>query len=153
MAQLRASQFVGADSLDLIAQPRLLLLIGDIGCLGGIFITVEKYLEVCTTGASPADVLDGDHDIIVQTIGYSYYAGVQDHGMILRYDDNHPWPGHPDCHHVHRGDWRDREDDRGHVTWVGADRWPTLGAVIEELRDWYYAHIDELPERLRHEYA
>jgi hypothetical protein len=29
------------------------------------------------------------------------------------------------------------------VTWVGPD-WPTLGKVIEEAREWYWAHHDEL---------
>lgn len=145
MVQLRATQFVGADGLEWIAQPSLLLMIGDVGCLGNIRITVEKYLAIVTRDATPANVLDGDHDIVVQTIGYAYHAAVRGHGMILRYDNNHPWPGHADDHHVHRGDWRDAEDDSGRVEWVGEDRWPTLGEVVREVMDWYYGNRDDLP--------
>ena len=146
MGQLRATTFVGADSLRLIAQPALLLMIGDIGCLGNISITVEKYLAIVTPNASPSDVLDGAHDVVVQTLQYAYHAAVRRHGMILRYDNNHPWRGHADEHHVHRGDWRERDDDSGTIAWVGADRWPPLGDVITEVTDWYYVHRDELPD-------
>jgi len=144
MGQLRATGFVGTDSLRLVAQPSLLLMIGDIGCLGDITITVEKYLTVITDGATPSDVLAGDHDVMVQTIIYSYRAGVRGHGTILRYDNNHGRPGHADWHHAHRCDWRSA-DDVGHVEWIGEDRWPTLGDVVEEVMDWYYEHRDELP--------
>ena len=147
MGQLRKTGFVGADTLELIAWPQRLLMIGDIGCLGDISITVEKYLAVVTPDATPADVLDGDHDIVVQTRLYSYHAQVCGHGAILRYDNNHPWPGHEDEHHVHRCDWRNHDDDPGRVDWVGADAWPTLGDVIAEVMSWYYEHRDELPRR------
>ena len=53
MGHLRATNFVGADNLRLIAQPNLLMMIGDIGCLGNILITVEKYLAVVTEKSSP----------------------------------------------------------------------------------------------------
>jgi hypothetical protein len=145
MGQLRATGFVGADSLRLVAQPSLLLMIGDIGCLGNISISVEKYLAIATPKATPSDVLDGAHDVNVHAILYAYHAAVRGHGMILRYDNNHPWRGHADEHHVHRGDWRNSGDDSGRVDWVGADRWPTLGDVIREITDWYYVHRDELP--------
>lgn len=147
MGQLRATQFVGADSLQWVAQPSLLLLLGEIGCLGGIGITVEKYLAIVTPHATPDDVLAGDHDIVVQTMQYAYHAQIRGHGMILRYDNNHPWPQHADDHHVHRGDWRDATNNAGRVEWVGEDKGPTLGDVIREVADWYYAHHDELPER------
>lgn len=143
MSGLRRSHFVGANNLQWRAQPSLLLMIGDIGCLGNISITVEKYLAVFD--AEPREILDGDHDVMVQTIGYSYHAAVREHGMILRYDDNHPWRHHADDHHVHRGNWRDRNDDSGRVDWVGLGAWPLLSQVIEEVADWYHAHRDELP--------
>lgn len=145
MSQLRVSGFVGADTLELIPWPSRLLMIGDIGCLGRIVITVEKYLEVLSRDATPADVLAGDHDVLVQTRIYSYHAAVEEHGAILRYDNNHPWPRHVDEHHVHRCDWRDRDDDPGRVEWIGADHWPTLGEVIRELSAWYDQNRDELP--------
>lgn len=146
MAQLRATTFVGADSLRLVAQPALLLMIGDIGCLGNILITVEKYLAIEMPGTTPEEVLDGAHDVTIQTISYAYHAGVRGRGMILRYDNNHPWPGHADNHHVHRGEWRDPDDDAGRVSWIGEDCWPTLGDVVREVMDWYYTQRDELPE-------
>lgn len=145
MSQLRASTFVGADNLRLVAQPALLLMIGDIGCLGNILVTVEKYLAIVTDETTPAGVLDGDHDALVHTITYAYHAGIRGGGMILRYDNNHPWPGHPDEHHVHRGNWRDADDDSGKIEWVGEQHWPTLGEVVQEVMDWYEANRDELP--------
>lgn len=145
MGQLRASGFVGADNLRLIAQPSLILMIGDVGCLGNITITVEKYLAIVTPTANPSEVLAGDHDVVVETIRYAYHAQVSKHGPILRYDNNHPWPRHGDNHHVHRCDWR-KQDDSGRVEWVGAAHWPTLGTVVNEVMDWYYEHRDELPQ-------
>jgi hypothetical protein len=144
IGQLRATSFVGADTLELIAWPRQLVMVGDIGCLGEITLTVEKYLRVLIAHASPSDVLGGDHDIVVQTYVYSYHASVRGHGAILRYDNNHGRSGHPDWHHVHRCDWRS-DDDVGRVEWIGEDKWPTLGDVIQELMDWYYANRDDLP--------
>ncbi len=124
----------------------LILLVGDIGCLGNILITVEKYLAIVTPDATPAEVLDGDHDVVVQTIAYAYHASVRGHGAILRYDNNHPWPRHADDHHVHRCDWRYPDDDPGRVEWVGEARWPTLGEVVREVMDWYYDNRDQLPQ-------
>jgi hypothetical protein len=112
--------------------------------IGDITLTVEKYLRVITEDATPSAVLEGDHDIVVQTYLYSYHASVRGHGAILRYDNNHG--GHPDSHHVHRCEWRnDDDDDAGRVVWIGEDAWPTLGDVIQELMDWYYANRDDLP--------
>jgi hypothetical protein len=146
MAKLRATHFVGADTIQVVGWPRRVLMVGDIGCLGNIRISVEKYLTVLTPGATGLDVVDGDHDIEVQTQIYAYHAAVVGHGMILRYDNNHGRSGHADWHHVHRGDWRDRTDDAGKVEWIGEHRWPTLGDVIQEVADWYYEHIADLPE-------
>lgn len=144
MAKLRETQFVGADNLEIIAWPSRLVMIGDIGCLGDITITVEKYLRVLATDTSPADVLAGDHDVEVQTFLYSYRAGVRGHGTIIRVDNNHPWKGHADEHHKHHCDWRS-DDDIGRVEWLGEDRWQTLGEFVREVAVWYDAHRDELP--------
>ena len=54
IGQLRARSFVGADTLELIAWPRQLVMVGDSGCLGEITLTVEKYLRVLTADASPS---------------------------------------------------------------------------------------------------
>lgn len=144
MAQLRETQFVGADTLDIVAWPSRLLMVGDIGCLGDIRISVEKYLRVLTPDATPDDVIKGDHEIIVQSYIYSYRAGVCGHGTIVRIDNNHSWPGHTDEFHIHHCDWRS-DDDVGRVEWVGEDNWPTLGEFIRDVASWYYEHRDELP--------
>lgn len=135
---------MGADTLEIIPWPKQLVMVGDIGCLGDITLTVEKYLRVMTPDATPLDVLDGDHDIVVQTYMYAYHASIRGRGAILRYDNCHGRTGHADWHHVHRCDWR-TDDDVGHVHWVGEEAWPTLGDVIQELETWYYANRDELP--------
>lgn len=80
-----------------------------------------------------------------QTMLYAYHAGIRGGGMILRYDNNHSWPRHADQHHVHRGNFKDSDDDSGKIEWLGADRWPSLGDVVREVMDWYYVHRDELP--------
>ena len=144
MAKLRETQFVGADNLELIAWPSRLLMVGDIGCLGDITVTVEKYLNVITPDATPDDVLGGDHSIEVQTVLYAYRAGIRGHGTIVRVDNCHPWPGHEDDHHIHHCDWR-TEDDVGRVEWLGEARWPTLGDFVRDVMAWYHEHRDELP--------
>jgi hypothetical protein len=144
MGQLRATGFVGADTLRLIAWPSLLVMVGDIGCLGDLVVSTEKYLEIVTPDASPDDALAGDGDILVRTLIYSYNASVRGRGTIFRYDNNHGRAGHADWHHVHRCDWRSSDDD-GTVAWIGEDRWPTLGEVVRELMDWYYEHRNQLP--------
>jgi len=145
MAQLRATQFVGADTLSLVAWPGRLVMVGDIGCLGNITISVEKYLKVITPDATPDHVLAGDHDVEVQTYIYSYRAGVRGHGTIVRVDNNHVWPGHPDEHHKHHCNWRS-DDDSGEVEWLGEERWPTLGEFVREVMEWHGTHREELPE-------
>lgn len=108
---------------------------GIIGCQGGIVIQVIKELVTVEDGPDP----------LVQTDRYKYHASVLNHGSFLRFDNSHAHRGHVDEHHRHDMDWRVPEDD-GQVTWLGVDRWPVLGDVIAEARDWYYQHLDELQE-------
>jgi hypothetical protein len=144
MERLRSSGFLGDDTLRLIPWPSFLVMVGDIACLGDLVVSVEKYLVVVTPGATPADALD-DGDIEVQTLIYSYNASVRGHGTVFRYDNCHGWAGHADNHHVHRCDWRKKEDT-GRVNWVGEARWPTLAEVIIELEGWYWGTRDDLPQ-------
>ena len=110
---------------------------GEIACLGNILITVDKTLEV---------LQDYRKNALVQTVMYNYNVSVRGYGNVFRYDNSHSRIGHPDNHHKHEFDWKLNDQDEGKVIWVGAEKWPTLGEVIEEARDWYWSNQSELPE-------
>lgn len=136
MEQLRSSGFVGADTLEFEAYAGHILLEGEIACLGEIVVSVWKHLSI----------LDDNDDPYVQTERYAYNAFVRGHGTFLRVDNSHAHHGHADAHHRHFGDWRTDDDLPGSPEWIGAERWPTLGAFIEEdVWKWYDAHREELP--------
>ena len=113
---------------------------GEIGCLGKILIRVEKYL----------DILDNSHNPSIQTVSYAYNASVQGFGNIFRYDNQDDYfvvnSGHPDKHHKHDFNWLDNQPPWGDITWVGRDKWPTLGQFIDELQVWYWDNKNELAE-------
>lgn len=138
MGQMRAAGFVGEDTL--VLEPigsDLLVMAGEIACLGGIVVRVEKYLEV----------LEGEAlDAYVRTFEYKYNAFVRGRNNVLRYDNSHTYHGHGDAHHKHVYDWRTGEHLPGFPAWVGEHGWPTLGEVLEELRAWYWANREGLPE-------
>ncbi len=137
MGRYRDEGFVREDVVDYEMDPGtgLVHLRGRILCLGGIIIDVAKAMLPIGDSVDPE----------VQTIHYSYAARVQGHGCFLRYD-NSPHHGHQDPHHRHVGDWRDLAGAGEQIQWVGRANWPTLGDVVSEARDWYWAHYDELPE-------
>lgn len=114
---------------------RLLVLRGEIACLGKILVSVNKVLEI----------LDDEDDPLVQTVRYAYNAHVQGWGNVLRYD-NAPHHGHDDYHHRHRYDWTTGQQLEGSPEWIGEDRWPHLSDVLAELERWYWDHVTELPE-------
>jgi hypothetical protein len=100
-------------------------MIGRLFFAHGLFIHVRKILERNDRGQ-------------VRTVQYSYHAGVigKDARSILQYDNAHPHPGHADEHHRHRYDcqhWIEIKPPE----WIGRERWPTLGDVIEELYEWW----------------
>lgn len=104
-----------------------LKIIGRIHCAHGLFVDVNKTLAI-------------NEDRKVRTIQYSYHAGVigPEDRSIFRYDNAHIYhrEGHPDAHHCHRFNprtWQEIEPEE----WVGHDRWPTLGDVLDELEDWW----------------
>lgn len=76
----------------------------------------------------------------VRTVEYSYHAlrrAGEEAISLFRYDNVHPKAGHPDRHHRHSYDERGLE--REPPLPIGAARWPTLGEVIKELYEWWYA--------------
>lgn len=115
----------------------LLVMSGEIACLGGLVVRVEKYLEVSEG--------EGD-DALVRTVEYKYNAFMRGHNNLLRYDNSHSFPGHEDSHHKHEYDWRTGQQFPGFPEWVGEHRWPTLGQVLEELEQWYWKNREDLSE-------
>lgn len=138
MDQMRADGFIGEDTLAL--EPigaDILTMFGEIACLGGIVVRVEKYLEI----------LEGEAlDAYVRTFEYKYNAFIRGHNNVLRYDNTHTYNGHGDPHHKHMFDWKTGEHLPGYPSWVGEEDWPTLGEVMEELRGWYWANREDLPK-------
>ncbi len=112
---------------------------GEVPCLGRIVIDVDKFLKI----------LEGeDDDALVQTWTYSYNVYFRRGHNILRYDNQHPhrlYPGHHDEHHKHEFDWRTGETLSEIPKWIGADDWPTLGAVIAEVETWYWKNHHCIP--------
>jgi hypothetical protein len=136
LEQLRATGAIAADTLEWSDAPgRVLWLRGEIAFRGNIVVNVEKKLELRSN----------DSDPLVQTVMYAYNASVRGCGTFLRFDNTHPYPGHPDDHHRHDGDWR-RSDEDGEVSWVGEQGWPTLGTFLEYVERWYWENRGELPE-------
>jgi hypothetical protein len=134
MHRLASEGFVLSDGVEVRAvSGGRFVMAGRIDCQGGIYVDVEKYLRV-VDGAGAA--------MRVQTEEYSYNAAIPGLGTILRYDSPHAAEHRP-FHHVHRYDvlaW----DRHGQVEVVAEDAWPTLGEVLEELREWYHANLERL---------
>jgi hypothetical protein len=96
---------------------------GVLHCTDGIEVHVEKQQEVRHRHGRPE----------VRTVWYSYHVlrRVGDHVInLFRYDNIHVQPGHPDSHHRHR--FREDGSEIEPPAHVGAERWPTLGDVLEE---------------------
>ena len=120
--------FIVSDSLVYqFATPGLLTISGRVAFQHGLFLDVDKLLEV-----------NNRHQ--VRTISYSYHAGVEgpQDRAIFRYDNAHQYvrEGHEDAHHKHRFDpksWNELEPP----IWIGRNGWPHLSEVIEELIEWW----------------
>ena len=141
MEHFYSSGFVCSDTLTWEAVPGALRLFGEIGCKGNIVISVEKLIALVDPDGDPEDLNVG-----VQTVRYAYNALIRSHENLLRHDNAHPHPGHPDNHHWHEFDWKTGEELAGFPKWCGVDGWPTLGDFIQQVEAWYWQHRDELPE-------
>lgn len=139
ISQFQARSFVGPETLVFDPAAYGILLKGEIGCRGNIVVNVDKFIEI----------LDGSGETaIVQTRWYSYNVFVRGYYNIFRYDNqdaDYLRQGHLDEHHKHHFDWRIGRELHGSPEWIGADKWPTLGNVLEEVEDWYWTHQAELP--------
>lgn len=110
--------------LDMLG-PATLVIRGRLLFAGGLFIDVDKTLEINERNQ-------------VRTVRYSYHAGIAGRAdrPVFRYDNAHTHPGHEDEHHKHIFDHRTWQEIRppACVTRAG---WPTLGQVIDELYEWW----------------
>lgn len=132
MQQFRSRGWVVSDNLEFSTIGKgYFLFVGVIECAGDIVVDVRKELRA-VDGAGA--------DIRVETASYSYNAKVRGRGNILRYDGPH---AHRPVDHVHRYRVFDG-DDEGTIEEIAPRQWPTLGQVLEELEQWYYAHADRL---------
>ncbi len=131
MRRFIAENFVLSDGTAIEPYPPgFFILQGRIECIGGIRLDVWKVLAR----------VDGEGAAIrVQNVAYCYNAVLQGLGNILRYDSPH-LDGHNEFHHVHRYNIL-RGDTDGTLE---RSNWPHLGDVIEELRNWYYDHFEEI---------
>ena len=109
---------------------------GDIACLGSIVLQVKKEVDVLYHGAANPRV---------QTRSFSYNARVRGHHNILRYDSPHDHRPHP---HKHIYDTFGSGDETEVVTLLKQSDVPTLGEVIRELQEWYLMNAGSL-RRLR----
>lgn len=96
---------------------------GVLRCLDGIEIHVERYqASTFRKGARR-----------VQTVLYKYHVIHRHQGRadeVVRYDNVHTQPGHPDAHHRHRFDADGVEIEPPEH--VGRRGWPNLGQVLDE---------------------
>lgn len=134
MQRFRRDGFVDFDDLELVPLGAgSIKLEGQIRCEGGLVCTVEKLLTI-------VDATDAENPL-VQTVRFAYNVSIAGRHNLFRYDNVHGYPGHADASHRHSFDRRTGEAEE--VTWIGGE-WPTLGEVLEEMRQWYWTHRGEL---------
>jgi hypothetical protein len=102
-----------------------------------VYLTVAKIVSPLTDTDNP----------LVRTTYYSYNAALRGVGTIFRYDspDSEPREGAPEHHwhhHVHRYDVLAGDMDGWVEIIYDEDEVPTLGEVIYEAVDWFYANAD-----------
>lgn len=122
MARFHADGFVRHDDLAFVpVGGGTIRLSGTIECERQIVLEVTKFLTI--VGGAGATSL-------VQTSWYKYRATERGRDRF-RYCSPHP--AHRPHHHKHVHDANGDEDQSKLITF-GNDDWPTLGAVIQELR-------------------
>lgn len=120
------SHFIEEDCLRAIHTRTLVSWDGVLYCAAGIEIHISKSQQVT----------ERHGQLMVETTDYSYHVlrrvGRQTTNL-LRYDNVHVQPDHPDAHHRHRYDPDGNEIEP--PTHVGEEGWPTLGEVLQEAFD------------------
>lgn len=102
---------------------------GVLSCHGGIEIHVNHQLV-------------RDHSNRVRTAVVSYHAQITEFEVvhIVRYDNAHDYPDHPDAFHKHLFDAAGKPAGVEHI---GRDNFPTLRQVIDEVFNWWKANRDD----------
>jgi hypothetical protein len=122
--------FILDDQVERVETPKSVVWAGILFCADAVEIKVDKRQDVRTRAGR----------LEVRTIDYTYHAyrrlGGDRVRNLLRYDNAHPHPDHPDGNHKHEYDDRGRD----HVVHIGGD-WPTLGQVIAEVHAWWMASV------------
>ena len=103
-------------------------LAGRLICEHGLFVDVEKNLEVAERDGKPWVRIDD----------CKYHAGVLGDVArpVFRYDTSHPYRGHADKYHKHLYNHETWEEIDIPV-WIGRHAWPHLSDVLEELQEWW----------------
>lgn len=134
MGQFRSRDEIGQDTLELLRMGGQSILVGEIACIGNIVIQVFKILQY--------DAAQG----MVHTVRYAYNVSYYNHGNLFRYDNQHPefrYDGHADEHHKHVFPWPITTGAEGDVEWIGEEKWPTLGEVIQEAINWRASNLPD----------
>lgn len=135
MADFLGGGFVLSEDLCFEAQGGgIITLSGDVKCLGGINLRVDKTLEIVDGEGATARV---------QTIRYSYNAHIVRGHNILRFDSPHLT--HNKFHHVHRFDTLGTGELTALQKLESEDDRPTLSEVLLEVQSWYWENIEKLP--------
>jgi len=123
--------FILEDQVERVQTPGSVIWAGILYCADSLEVKVDKRQEVRIRAGR----------VEVRTTDYTYhvYRRVSRNQVrnLLRYDNTHPHPNHPDGHHKHEYDARGRD----RVRHVGEDGWPTLGDVIDEVHGWWLANV------------
>lgn len=132
MANFLSEGFVIDDQCGFTFQQTAVVVGGDIVCLDGIVIQVDKQLDVLDSGTGNPRVRTGR---------FSYNARVRGRHNILRYDSPHVHRPQP---HKHSYDTFGTGDETSVVDLVNESDVPTLGEVIRELEEWHQENAARL---------
>lgn len=129
MARFVAEGFITSHTIGFAAAANgYIAIAGEIRCLGGLTITVDKTLAV----------LDGEGPgAMVHTTAFSYHVQADGRGPVLRYCGPHTHRPH---NHVHRFDYLATWDEVQVVPIPEINDVPTLSDVLEEVRDLYWSN-------------
>ena len=96
---------------------------GEIYCLGGIVVEVEKYLETYEANSG---------QIFVRSFSYRYNAYITGKHNVLRYDNGH------DFDEYHRHVWAIETGAEMEERTITRSEFPTLGEMPDELEDMFF---------------
>lgn len=105
---------------------------GSLYCVGEIVVEAEKWFER----------VPGTNRDEIRLFSYRYNAHVQGFNEILRYDNAHKHDGHNTDHHKHTFHWETGDE----LSLTETSGCPWLHVVLQEVNDWYWEHIDVLPD-------